>query len=375
MKFYILCLLVVAATAARPYKYHGQEYKPTRRFSEKYFPVYFKTPDRDRSGEGEFLNSRKLQKSSRPAVQQEATMGKVGYGRVSKGVQREKEEVNPVEYPKPVDEQPSIKVSEEESKLEYPYEEDYDAKSVEEPHKDTGEEEAAYDEDRDGESDEEDEDEYDEYEPKYYNEDEVTEEEEEDEEDKYGYEKGYKGDEGNGEEYEEEYDIEHSSEVGDEKEEGSDKVHEEPISVEIEKNIQTTSLKEADRIFSFPGCNNITCSKTGSDGYGCSDSKCKFLCSKTECYEYPDGPTTTEENAELEEVVMEKEVGEVEEEEDVAEEEEEETASEVTTTTITTTAPEPETPPSRKEARKRRGGSGKREGRFGKGKNGRGSRL
>ncbi|KAL5965640.1 hypothetical protein TSMEX_006590 [Taenia solium] len=353
MKFYFICLLVVAVTAARPYKY-----KSFKRSSDPYVSVYFKAPDRVRSGGSESPGSRKSQEISRSPVQQEVTEGKVGYGRVSKGVQKEKE---------PIEEQPLSKASQEDLEVEFRYDEDYKAKSSGGPHEGTEEEEVGYDEDHDIESDEEGVDEHDEYESYDYDEDEET-EEEEDGVGEYEFENDYKGDEEGDEKYEDEYDIEYSGEAEEKKEEeGSEEAHEEPLSAGVEETIQAMSLKEADRIFSFPGCDSLTCSKETFDGYGCSGSKCKYICTKTECYEYPDGPTTLEENAEQEEVVEEK-VDEEEEELEVEMGGEEEIVSEVTTTTTTTTTPEPETLPPRKELKKRRG-------RAGKGKSGRGFKL
>ncbi|KAL5110089.1 hypothetical protein TcWFU_003376 [Taenia crassiceps] len=354
MKVYILCLLVAAATAARPYKY-----KSVKRPSESYFPMYFRASDRVRGGEGESFGLKKPQDISRSAVQQGITEGKVAYGRVSKGVQKEKELI---------EEQPISKALQEDLEIEYGYDEDYKAKNAGGLQEDVEEEEVAYDEDHDIESDEEDVDEHDEYDSKDYDEDEDTEEEgeEEDEVDEYEFEKDYKGEEGDGEEYEDVYDIEYTSETEGKKEDaGSGETHEKSMNAMVEQTTQTMSLEEADKIFAFPGCDSITCSKAAYDGYGCSASKCKYICTRTECYEYPDGPTTLEESVEQEGVVEakveeegdEKDLEEEVEIEEYEEEEEKETVNEVTTTTTTT--PEPETLPPRKEVRRRRGRSGK----------------
>ncbi|VDM33065.1 unnamed protein product [Hydatigera taeniaeformis] len=356
MRFCILCLLIVSATAARPYKYRSLEYKPVKRYSEKYFPVYFKSPDRIRGSE-----ERKPQEVSRPVLQQEVEEGKVGYGKVSKGGQKGKEFANSFDYPISI-ERKGVFTS------EYYYNEDHGEKDVKDTQEDAKDEEEVYEEDYDNGTNEEDEDEHGEFEHEDYHEDEEMEEEETESANDYGFEHDYKDDEWNGEEYEDEHDMEYTNlEEAKKEEEGAEEAYNGSMSTDVEKNTQTMPLKGAEQIFAFPGCDGIVCSKAGLDGYGCSDAKCKFVCSKTECYEYPEGPPNIEEITEQEEV-EEVKVGEEEESEVVerdGEEEEEEDESMIEVTTTTTTTPEPETLPPRKEGRRRKGRSGR--GKIGRG--------
>ncbi|VDL63329.1 unnamed protein product [Hymenolepis diminuta] len=332
MKLFVLCLFVAIATAARPYRYAREEYRPARRYSERYIrelsPVYPRSlPRFIRSLEEEEEQTYQVPAEiKRPEEVVERRFGQV---RNSRSLPKE-EEIASYEQTPEVEEEGQI----EQTPVEQESEEDNELY----------EDSSFFD-------DAEDEDEYEEL--THEDEEEEDAEEDEDEED-YPYEKTYEFQSGyepyQDKSYEHVDKHENNLEHEEEEEEEAVEHHEK----EVAKENHSMPIELADIVFSFPDCSSITCSKAGLEGYGCKDSRCKFICSKEECYEYPDGPTDYEELQAIEEMH--------EEEEEETTTAEITTTTEATTTTITTT-PEPETttqaPKKRRSAMEKRGKSRK----------------
>lgn len=309
MKYNLLCLFVVIASTARSYRYAHEEYLPTRRYLRGASSVYSRSPPRAIRGlEEESYNVPEPRSSLVQQQPDEILEKRFSQARTGKSLPKE-EEVKPFAV---VEKVPAEGFYEEQVKLTVP-------PIDEELQENNGE-----------------------YQNKPYF-DEVEED---------GYEEELEGlhDEGEAEETEDYHDDFHFEEnYGDndhgydEYEEDKDENEEESGEVPAKEEEQhTMSLELADVVFSFPKCYSITCSKAGLEGYGCSESKCKFICTKSECYEYPDGPTDLE-GLEV--------VNEAYEEEVTTTTEEITTTTEATTTTTAIT-PEPET--TTQVARKRR---------------------
>ncbi|KAM7538190.1 hypothetical protein Aperf_G00000073340 [Anoplocephala perfoliata] len=306
MKLYLLYLFVVIACAARPYRYAREDYLPARRYLRGAASVYSRPLSRPiKSLEEE---SYPVPEPRSPLVQQqpEVTLEKhFNQALTGKSLPKE-EEVKPYVV---VENAPTEGLYENQVKETEP--------PVEEESQDTGgyQDKSYFDEVEDDGYEEEHE---------YHHEDEP--EEEEEEYDDYPFDEEVGDSNFEFDEYEDHEDVN--------KEESDDEASAEEEKQE-EKEQHTMPLELADIIFSFPNCNTITCSKAGLEGYGCSDSKCKFICSKSECYEYPDGPTDLEGLEDLEDVSKEATT--------TTTEETTTTTEATTTTTTTTTTPEPET--------------------------------
>ncbi|VDO00798.1 unnamed protein product [Rodentolepis nana] len=338
MKLYLLCLFVVIATAVRPYRYGREEYRPARRYSERYIrepsSAYSRSLPRSIRNLGE-EEEQTYQVPVEAKRSEEIVDRRFGQGRISRSLPKE-EAIEPYQ---------ETLADEQEEQIEQTSVEQEPEQEVDDTYDDT----TFLDDDADGER------ELDYEEVVHGDEEEESMLENEDNED-YHYEGGY--------EYQSEYEpyqdesYEHAEELE------NNHGHEEEIEENATEHHEEEGLKEehvmpielADIIFAFPNCDSITCSKAGLAGYGCKDTKCKFICTSEECYEYPDGPT------DFKELQAIGEMHEEEKEETTTTTEEITTTTEATTTTTTTTTtPEPEiitqAPKKRRSLGERRGRS------------------
>ncbi|KAM3171977.1 hypothetical protein ACTXT7_015494 [Hymenolepis weldensis] len=328
MNLYVLCLFVAIAAAARPYRYGREEYRPARRYSERYIrepsPVYSRNlPRFIRSLEEEEEQTYQVPvETKRP---EEVVERRFSQGRNSRSLPKE-EEIASYEQTPEVQMEGQIEQTPVEQELEEEDDEVYEDSSFFDDAENEEDYEELTHEDEEGEDVEEDKD-----------------------EEEYPYEKTYEFQSGFETYQDKSYEHVDEHEEEETKEEAVEHHEREEI-----KETHSMPIELANIVFSFPDCSSITCSKAGLEGYGCKDSRCKFICSKEECYEYPDGPTDYEELQAIEEMHEE--------------EEEETTTVEITTTTeatttTTTTTPEPETttqaPKKRRSAMEKRGKSRK----------------
>nr|CDS25465.1 expressed conserved protein [Hymenolepis microstoma] len=346
MKLYLICLFVAIATAVRPYRYGREEYRPPRRYSERYIrepsPIYSRNLPRSiRNLEEE--EEQTYQISPETKRSEEIVERRFSQGRTSRSLPKD-EKIEPYEETLAVEKEKRIEQISGEQEPEEDDDEVYEDNTF-------------LGDNGDGDDEEEEEESENDYEDVTYGDEEAEHMlENEDEEEEYPYEETYKyrsgyepyPDESYEHEYEHESDLEHAGET-------KEKVIELHEGEEEGKEEHVMPIELADIIFAFPNCDSITCTKVGLAGYGCKDTKCKFICSSEECYEYPDGPTDYEELQAIEEMHEEAEKETTTTEEIIT------TTEATTTTTTTTTTPEPEiitqAPKKRRSLGERRGRS------------------